>query len=225
MKHRSRSSHTFETPLVLLADMLSTTVGIMVFVLVLAVLTAGSTIVIRTLPLEQETGKNPVLVICAHDRVLCPDFDAVLNTIFTKLGKPTTMKNLNEWGHTFDKLSFNQQGMHVACHADFANYLSMVFLARATINCMVLDSAGENTEQAKTPGSVFQSLLHRHSAQDAYIVFRVYPDGVGMFERVKALAMQAGFATGWYPAGPGDSLQGVVYDCMCRIKNLSICAD
>jgi len=211
MKRRT-ANHTFETPsLVPLADMLTNTVGIMVFVLVFAVLTAGGTIIIRNLPFEKVTGKKQIVVICMHDRVLCTEYDDIYNYIYQKLGKPPSTK-LNEWGHSFDHFNFDQQGMHVACHAHFSNYLGIVFLTKGTIDCTMLDNTGETTEQARTPNSVFHATLQRHSPQNSYLVFLVYSDSVDMYERTKAMAEQAGYETGWCPKGLGDSLQGAVYN-------------
>ena len=83
-----RTQTQFDEPsLVPLADMLTNTVGISVFILIFTVLTAGGAIIAKRFPMEHSTKKSDVTYICWGDR-LYPLPDELIEQFLKPLGEP-----------------------------------------------------------------------------------------------------------------------------------------
>lgn len=69
MRRSRRRAQFHEPSLVPLADMLTNTVGIVVFILIFTVLTAGGVVIAKRLPMEHPTEAEPAWFVCRNGRV------------------------------------------------------------------------------------------------------------------------------------------------------------
>ena len=86
--HTRRTEAQFDEPsLVPLADMLTNTVGILVFILIFTVLTAGGAVVAKRLPMEHSTKQSDVTFICWGNRLSYLPH-TLIEEFLKPLGKP-----------------------------------------------------------------------------------------------------------------------------------------
>jgi hypothetical protein len=70
-----------------LADMLSNTVGIMLFILIFVVLTAGGATIIRYFPYEKESSNSAIYLFCAYGKFYPADLQKLRKDLFANLKK------------------------------------------------------------------------------------------------------------------------------------------
>ena len=114
---RQRRAATFEQPsLVPMADMLTNTVGIMLFILIFASLSAGGATIYKHLPLERTTKAEAVWMLCSGGRIVSFDPDALGKQITEGLGKPT-FSNADNWAQRFAAKKFETDTLAVEGNA------------------------------------------------------------------------------------------------------------
>ena len=210
MRRRSKSS-SFEAPsLVPLADMLSNTVGIMMFILVFAVLTAAGSVVVQSFPIVAPTSKTQLLAVCKGNRVLWLDINDV-NTSVAEVTGPRDPTYPNSWGHRIDNVKITHRGFDIKGKADFAASEIGDVLLRGRAQILPHDGSGEDAQAAISQGSAFRAGLSGASPDRQFVYFLVYPDSVGVFGSAKALVEHAGFETGWYPMGENTTLPDIIW--------------
>jgi hypothetical protein len=201
-------SHGFEEPsLVPLADMLANTVGIMVFILVFAVLTAGGAVVAKRFPLERSTGKDPLMFVCFNNRVLPLDSSGLINTLIKPLGQPSASDS-RSWGLRLKAAQLVRNGYRITGDAEF---LGDVLLARAAVRFEPLPGQGEDVTQLRAQGAVFRRNLLRHPSDKHFAYFLVFPDSIEAYGAARDVAGQAGYGTGWYPFGAHEKVSFSIY--------------
>ena len=214
MRHRSKSE-SFEAPsLVPLADMLTNTVGIMMFILAFTVLTAGSAGITQTLPIEQETMKSYIVFVCHNNRVLLLDLNQLESQVQSKIGKPNADP---AWGRSLEKISLETNGFGVRGEAEL--YGGEV-LSKGTLHLTALPGNGEDASKIAAESSAFRKTLKTASAKGQFAFFLVYPDSIGVFGKAKELAKAAKFDIGWYPEGMDDKLSDVIWSTNENEKGL-----
>lgn len=74
MRRRAAIEQVTEPSLVPLADMLTNTVGIMLFILIFTVLATSTAAVGKYLPHEHTSTKDPLMIVCANGRIYPVDY-------------------------------------------------------------------------------------------------------------------------------------------------------
>ena len=186
---RDRRGAAFEEPsLVPLADMLANTVGVMVFIFIFTVITAGGASVLKMLPLERPSDLGFLTVVCSGDRVLPLDQNALIEEFLRPLGQPTP----ETWEQWLEKLPQHRlQREDVDVSGEIGNGLVFTFQPHL--------ERGENANILKRPRSRFRIFLKRFKPEERFIHFLVYPDGLHAFQEARAIALENRFATGWLP--------------------------
>jgi hypothetical protein len=196
---RRRRAELFEQPsLVPMADMVTNTVGIMLFILIFVSLSAGGVVLSRHLPRERRTNAKVIWMFCSHGRIT--GFDAgVLGKEFEKpLGAPS-FDTARDWARRFSGHKLTTGRFEVAGEA-VAESLSI----RRSLMIRPRPGQGDDADAIKTPGSAFQRLLADKEKSANFFFFFVTPDSVTLFRTARDQLTQAGFGVGWSPLGADE---------------------
>jgi hypothetical protein len=201
---RRRRKHFHEPSLVPLADLLTNTVGIAIFILIFTVLTAGGAAIAKRLPMEHATSTDPLRFFCTAGRVL--PLDEKLSDRLTKdLGKPT-YDTAHDWVQRFN--AGRIEDPHFVVTGEGA--VMEVFMSRSldlTAIYTPKPEAGEAAAVAAEAGSAFRRRLAAENPAKKFAHFNVAPDGIAAFVAARAVAHELGFETGWRPIGAGEPLR------------------
>jgi hypothetical protein len=205
MRHR-RHSDLQQPSLVPMADMLTNTVGIMLFVLILASLSAGAAVTFKRLPIERPTRKVPAVLFCSGGRMVHIDPAALQGQIEEGLPQPT-FSTADEWARQYSARTAQTGDALVSGQAS-AEHSSGFFQQSVSIakSIAVRRKADRgDDEQAVVSGkSAFHLLLSRSDRQRSFFFFVVDPDCIHLFRAARDRAVAAGFDTGWTPVGAGE---------------------
>lgn len=187
----------FEEPsLVPLADMLSNTVGVMVFIFIFTVITAGGASILKTLPLEQASDLKFITVVCSGDHILPFDQDALMDEFLQPLGKPSP-ETLGQWLDQFLQHRLEREEVDVSGEIR----RGLIFTITPHLE------RGETAEALKRPDSRFRTFLGRFTPKERFVHFLVYPDGLRTFKEARAIALENRFGTGWMPMGADELIR------------------
>ena len=211
MRRRRARQRGHEPSLVPLADMLTNTVGITVFILIFTVLTAGGVVIAKRLPLEKETQADPAFFLCANGRILPVDSATLQHKFLDPLGKPTSYYAVAGWIERFNKQRVEDEYFVVTGVAE-PNYVDLGFYKSVSVEDTITftprQGAGETIEALQQPDSLFRQALKRYDAGKQFIFFFVRPDSLDTFTSARDLVLsETTFTTGWDPLGPEDPIR------------------
>lgn len=169
-------------------DIMTNTVGVLVFVLLFVTLAAAdATVLVRT-PLRASTEKEPVFFEVVDGRVIHMETDEVNERVgaFMK-ALPTinlynyeyVLRRMETWSMSTDNYTVDLRGW------------SMRYRAR--------DGAGESAKVVKDTTSAYQRVLRAMDPEKEYLAFIVRPDGLEAFRAAREVATKRGFNSGWEP--------------------------
>lgn len=208
---RRRARAAFQAPsLVPLADMLSNTVGVMVFVLIFAVLTAGGVLVPIRLPVERQTDAKMLAFVCVEDRVLpLHDMDALLRSFVKPLGTPA-FRTVDTWVKRFNSRRIDGEYFLMTGEGEAQRYETF-FSTQVSLDLTVAfaprGGRGESSRELERPQSTFREIMRKYKPADRFIYFIVHPDGMRVFKAARMTAAEAGFSTGWGPWEAGKPVK------------------
>ena len=101
MRKRAGTPQTNSSGFVPMADMLSNTVGIMIFILAFTVLQTGGVLIPKRLPMERKTDQQPTFYVCWNQRLIPLDID-LSESLYNGLDKPT-YHTVGEWVRKFNQ--------------------------------------------------------------------------------------------------------------------------
>ena len=203
--NRRRNRHRNQEPsLVPLADMLTNTVGIMLFILAFTVLATGGVSIPKRLPMEQDTDSKPVYFLCIDDRILPVDFDDT-----DRLPKPFGTMDLAA-ATDFVKKGDNAEvenaffRIRQSAKIQYANgipsrlYATAEFFPKPGVGLALSIPDGTNR--------FFGITLDQYKIQERFIYFMVRPDAISTFYHARDIASKKGFRCGWGPLGPTNNV-------------------
>lgn len=201
---KRRRAEQFEQPsLVPLADMVTNTVGIMLFILIFVSLSAGGAVISRHLPREQRTNALPVWLICSGGHLSSFDPEALRAPMEEPLG-PATLRNARNWARAFSAQRIETPELIVRGDAkaldlkDGGVRLAKYLLIRHK------PAGGDDEAGLGNPGSAFQKLLLEKSKTGNFFFLFVEPDSIALFRAARDRIAAAGFHVGWSPLGPDE---------------------
>jgi len=195
---RGRRRFAFEAPsLVPLADMLSNTVGVMVFIFIFTVVAAGGALVLKTLPLERSPDRPFEIVVCSGERVLPLDREALLSELLQPLGEPTP-DTMGQWLEQLLQRRLEREDVEVS---EEIGPGGLVFILKPH------SARGETAKALQRPRSRFRAFLGRFAPKERFVYFIVYPDGLHAFKEARSVALETGFATGWMPMKANEPIR------------------
>lgn len=191
-RHRSRFH---EPSLVPLADMLSNTVGIMVFILIFIVLTAGGALLPKRLPIEHEVSGERAIFVCYQGHILPLNEDS-LGQKFMEMfrqdeGIISSQEGLQQWLSTHKA---EDEYMTMTVEVTF-----FLYSASETTYFMPKSGAGDTEANLEKPDSVYYQFLQSHDPKKRFIYFLVYTDSLDTFTTAREVARKMHYETGWSP--------------------------
>lgn len=199
MRTRRTNRRRFEEPsLVPLADMLTNTVGVLVFILVFTVLTAGGAVIVKRLPMEHESQQRDETYICERNRLYALP-DELIEAFVEQLGKPQRSKaGFRDFAAKFNAHRLENADLVLIGEGDVRETLYSAQL-ELRIRIEPKASGGFTMEELKGEKTTYHDMIQRTDRKQKFFMFLVKPDSISVFVRARDLASAAGLAVGWSP--------------------------
>jgi len=197
----------FEQPsLVPMADMLTNTVGIMLFILIFAALSTSGAVALKHLPRERSTDAKAIFMYCSGGRLARIDADALMRRIEKPLGDPT-YATATAWAKRYSTQKIQTDDLDVSGEAsavyDENPFQSSVRLNKAII-AHIRKDRGDDVDAIHEGRSELQALIGTENNRDEFFFFLVDPDSIAIFRAARDRVAKAGFNVGWSSLGPGE---------------------
>jgi len=205
---RRRVAHTgfHEPSLVPLADMLTNTVGVMIFILIFTVLSAAAAFILKRLPMERKSDATALFVVCLGDQ-LFPMDEKLDKQFIEPLGVLNSYGNIDVWLKRFNKRQVEDEYFTVKGEGN-VYYFDLFFSRSAQLSLRLLftprEGKGETKDSLRLSGNRFRKILSEKSPTDFFVYFIVYPDSLDAFATARTLVTGMNFETGWTPRGATD---------------------
>lgn len=203
---RTRTADERGLSLVPMADMLTNTVGIMLFIMAFTILASAGAVVLRRLPKESSSQAAPVFFVCVNQRVLPMD-RALAIRLAQNLPKPT-FSTIDNWLAGFNA-SQHEDDFFVVSGRGKATYNLGGTSARLSLSASYVPKkgAGDSAADLKASNSRFASALEKRAGATVFAYFVVYPDSVDVFREARQIAAEKyRISSGWTPMGPGNPI-------------------
>jgi hypothetical protein len=202
---RRQSTDTFTEPsLVPLADMLTNTVGIMLFILIFTVLATSTAAVGKYLPHEHPSTRQPLMIVCAYGHVYPVDFhDHARETFFGSRSQQFSFADLLKMDRR--QVSDNYFDMETRLyHDEHPRFLNgtKIEIPAVAVFARARPDGGEDADAVARENGEFAALLRNTDPDSRMIFFFVYGDSVDVFQAARKLVVSRGFEYGWSPRGP-----------------------
>jgi hypothetical protein len=195
-------------------DILTNTVGVLMFIsLFVSLLAVESANIIKT-PLVSESNKNPLFFEIRGDRIRYINTDKVQAEIkgllesLPECVKPNIPDNFSPYLYDYYLEEIQTYESCVAQQKEIVQNFN-VDIEYYSVNFQDLDSLvyqpkneidGESQEEISQENSKFQQLLKQFNTQEHYLAFIVRPDSFNTFRLARKKAIDAGFNVGWEPS-------------------------
>jgi hypothetical protein len=198
---RRRARPQFHEPsLVPMADMLTNTVGVVLFILIFTVLTAGGAVLMKRLPMERTTDLKPIQFVCISGRIVPLPGQALADEFFKPIEAYYRNGQIGEFVSRFKQRRVENEYFVLTGQQDGALFL--VYQPKPGL--------GDTAADISLPTSKFASILARADPDEKFIHFILYPDGVTAFRAARDYANNRKFGTGWMLLGVNEPLRSCV---------------
>ncbi len=206
MARRSQKKHFYEPSLVPLADMLTNTVGIMIFILIFTVLTAGGAMVYKRLPLEHETDlKKAAYYICTDSKIF-PLRHELVDKLLESVGKPErSKKGFEEFSKKADGAKVADEFLQLVLSVAVEQDINVTRL-NYSLTCIPLSQAGIKIFELTRQHSFYLSDLELLKPEETAMIYCVMPNGIEIFHAAREIALKKGFAANWRAQPEGDPI-------------------
>lgn len=202
-RRRIRDSQFGEPSLVPMADLLSNTVGAVVFILIFTVLAAGGVVILKRLPLEHSTKAKPLNFYCVNGRIIPLDNSGLSKKLNEKWGRPYSIFAVRSWFNSFNNLEVEDEYFIARGESKMISGtpdLSILFIPK--------EGKGETKEELGREDSEFRKLLAEKNSEDYFVHFLVKPDSLDIFYKAREIASEKmKYGSGWSPVGQDDRLR------------------
>jgi len=202
MRRNSTIEGVDNSGLIPFADLLSNSVGIIIFVLAFTVLQSASGIVPKKMPIEHSAnGSSSVIYVCHNQRLL------PLNTDLTKSlfkGMPSlSYENVDQWIRRFNQKRAGDDFFTVIPEGE-TSYSGddLDRSAQLTLSAAFYpkDYSGETEIALERKESLFCISLSTIDNKKQFVYFLVYPDDIDLFRKAREVARtKYGLNVGWGP--------------------------
>jgi len=192
MRRRRRSIQHGGSVMVPMADMISNTVGVMLFIMAFMVLQTGGTLIPRKLPMEQSSDARPVYILCRNNQ-LFPMNDDLTDKLIEPLGTPRVDK-LDKWMHDFNESRVEDEYFIVRGEGEAG------VRPRLSVRYDPKKGAGLTLADIFTQGSALTEILTQAEAENRFVFFIVDPREVELFREARQRIMDHyNLGAGWGP--------------------------
>jgi hypothetical protein len=199
-----------ELSLVPLADMMTNTVGIVLFILIFTVLATAGAVVEKQFPMERETQARPLYFLCAGNRIIVSEAGALTDEFMDGIEQVKSFAQIQSWIGRFNarritKPDVTVTGIAVPSFEESSDNRAFKPLLAVVITPVV--DAGESVGDLLSPTSRFRRLVSEYDPADRYFAFLVRPDSIEIFQVARGLVGGSGFAVGWSPLAADDPIR------------------
>jgi hypothetical protein len=185
-----------------LMDVLSCSVGVMLFIVIFAVIEAkGTNVLVYSPPLSREPPDNSsrILALCVEGKVRILDAGTALQQLIgdvvqlTYEGVPGFVSRANRKNVSDGNFSYRLV---------YRDESYGEFRRKRVISLRVDEKPGvhgDSSDDLVSAVSVFERALAGFDREEHWLAFGVDADSVEVFREARAIAMEKGFATGWDP--------------------------
>jgi hypothetical protein len=192
-KRRRVIDEPVQPSLVPMVDLLSNTVGALVFIMIFTVMAASGVVVVKRLPLERQTEFEPVNFLCERDRIIPLDNRGLDSKLKSRWGRPYSLFDIYSWIARFNDLEVEDEHFIARGESTVSPVtLSVLFTPKP--------EGGYSIAEIQPPGSKYRGRLAAVKADKEFVHFLVKPDAVASFVAARKIAAdEMGFGTGWIP--------------------------
>jgi hypothetical protein len=176
-------------------DILTNTVGVLIFVLLFVALTAADASVLIRTPLRQDSNKDPEFFEVRGDRIYRIDTDAVdaeWDRYYERL-PPITIYNYRSVTYRLESFETRTENHRV----DFTG--SVLAGGGGLRYRLRTDAVGNRKTELRDSTSTYQANLARLDTSEHFVAFVVRPDGFEAFREARKQAWKRGLQVGWEP--------------------------
>jgi len=190
---RKAGDEPVQPSLVPMVDLLSNTVGALVFIMIFTVMAASGVVVLKRLPLEHKTESKPINFLCEKDRIVPLDNAGLDSRLRAKWGRPSSLFDIYSWIARYDGLEVEDEHFVARGESTISPLsISILFTPKR--------DGGYAVSQIQLSDSKYRNLLKRVKAESEFVHFLVRPDGIDSFLSARKIAAdEMGFSTGWMP--------------------------
>lgn len=178
-------------------DVLTNTVGVLIFVCLFASLMAAEAPALIRTPVARESQKNITFMECRDNRATPLEEDQVERAIAQQI-RLLTATSLGEPGLVISQLNnFQVKTRFYGATLSVFEYQGQPILQT---RYQPLDPfAGETPDRVGQASSIFRQTLNRLRPREDALLFFVRPDSFECFRAARSVAWQEGFDVGWEP--------------------------
>ena len=192
-------------------DILTNTVGVLMFMsLFITLVAVQSSTIVRT-PLAKETDKKPKFFEISGNRVIYLDNESANQQIQEFLGNlPTCVEPSYISG--FVDSYIDELRNYQSCIQDKSQQLKEFRVETKNYEVELFDldagawqynpksvNSGESDQELTQVNSEYRTTLSQFAPEKDYLAFLVRPDSFATFRQVREIAWKAGFDVGWEP--------------------------
>ncbi|HXQ69124.1 MAG TPA: hypothetical protein VN844_01490 [Pyrinomonadaceae bacterium] len=205
MRRRRKEPEAVQPSLVPMVDLLSNTVGVLVFIMIFTVMAASGVVVLKRLPLEHSTSATPANFLCEKDRILPLNNEDLSLRLRKKWGSPRSIFDIYSWIARYDGIEaedghFIARGETNLTHGSYS--ISTLFTPKP--------DGGYARQEIHLRDSAYRQYLAALDGKSRFVHFFVRPDGLESFFLARKIAAEEmGFSTGWMPLDTDQPLRFV----------------
>ena len=179
--------------LVPMVDLLSNTVGALVFIMIFTVMAASGVVVLKRLPLEHQTNSDAVNFLCERDRIIPLDNLGLDGKLKSRWGRPYSLFDIYAWVARFNGLEVEDEHFIARGESTISPVtLSVLFTPKP--------QGGYPITEIHSAGSKYRTRLAAVNTDKEFVHFLVRPDAIESFVAARKIAAdELGFGTGWIP--------------------------
>jgi hypothetical protein len=192
---RRRAVDPVQPSLVPMVDLLSNTVGALVFIMIFTVMAASGVVVLKRLPLEHSSKAEPINFLCENDRIIPLNNIELGEKLRRRWGRPYSIFDLYSWIARFDGLEVEDEHF-IARGESTVSYSSYSFSIQFTPK----PGGGDSLSDLQNRESTFRGRLAGLNPKTHFVHFFVRPDSIDSFLAARQIATEElGMGTGWMP--------------------------
>jgi hypothetical protein len=178
-----------------MVDLLSNTVGALVFIMIFTVLAASGVVVLKRLPLEHSTKAEAVNFLCENDRLYPLDNEGLNRRLRARWGRPYSLFDLYGWIARFNGIEVEDE--HFVAKGEsslsYSSYsMSILFTPKV--------DGGYSQAEVANKESKYRRQLTGLNPKKQFVHFFVKPDSLDCFFAARRIAAdELNFGTGWMP--------------------------
>lgn len=203
----SRRRKPFTLNLDSLTDIVTCSVGILIFFMLNGVLAAGRLSVNKRLPMVQgKTSLRKVVVLCTNNTARPFDVGRLIDAMIAETPPPRSYHGVPGWAKQWNgKVKADEYALVRAYGGYFEQSFWLYSSRQIDVGVYIepqKNQAYDTIQNVSDPASHFNRLLNRINPQKEFVSFLVDPQSLEIFERCTEIARSRNINIGWQPILP-----------------------